>query len=68
MEADGPEEARARGWNYQDLEHLRKADPEKLKIAWCLRTKSTVTFKWIAQHLNMGAPGDVSNCLRSAKH
>lgn len=61
------EELRRRGWNFQDLERLRKGDPEKLKIAGRLRAETTVTFEWIARHLRMGAPGYVSNCLRAAK-
>ena len=57
-----------RGWDVQRLEHLRKADREKLKIAARLRAETTVTFKWITEHLSMGVPGYVSDCLRTAKH
>jgi putative transposase len=62
------EELGRRGWTAQALEQLRKADPEKLKIARRLRTETTVTFKWIAQRLSMGVPGYVSDCLRTTKH
>jgi hypothetical protein len=62
------EELERRGWSIQKLEYLRKADPEKLKIAERLRAETTVTFKWITQHLSMGVPGYVSDCLRIAKH
>jgi REP element-mobilizing transposase RayT len=61
------EELQRHGWSVQDLQQLRKADPEKLKIAGRLRAETAVTFKWIARHLSMGAPGYVSNCLRAAK-
>ena len=56
-----------RGWNAQNLQQLRKADPEKLKIAARLRAQTTVTLKWIAHHLSMGAPGYLSDCLRAAR-
>ena len=61
------EEMQGRGWNAQNLQQLRKADPEKLKIAARLRAETTVTLKWIAHHLNMGAPGYLSDCLRAAR-
>ena len=60
-------ELQRRGWRVQRLEHLRKADPEKLKIAARLRAETTVTLKWITEHLSMGVPGYVSDCLRTAK-
>jgi hypothetical protein len=49
------------------LEQLRKADPEKLKIAERLRAQTSVSLKWIALRLNMGAPSYLGNCLRIAK-
>ena len=52
---------------HSELEARRKADPEKLKIAARLRAETTVTLKWIAHHLNMGAPGYLSDCLRTAR-
>ena len=55
-------------WDVQRLEHLWKADPEKLKIAAGLRSETTVTLKWITGHLSIGVPGYVSDCLRTAKH
>ena len=61
------EELQDRGWNAQNLQQLRKADPEKLKIAARLRAETTVTLKWIAHHLNMGVPGYLSDCLRTAR-
>jgi len=62
------EELRCRGWDAQRLDRLRKADPEKLKIAARLRAETTMTLKWITEHLSMGAPGYVSDCLRTAKY
>jgi hypothetical protein len=62
------EELQRRGWGVQRLEPLRRADPEKLKVAARLRAETTVTLKWITEHLSMGVPGYVPDCLRTAKH
>jgi hypothetical protein len=62
------EELQRRGWGVQRRDHLRKADPEKFNIAARLRAETTVTLKWITEHLSMGVPGYVSDCLRTAKH
>jgi putative transposase len=56
-------ELRQRGWTEADLERRRKGDPEKVAIAWRLRQESTMTLKWIARRLRMGAWTHVSNCL-----
>ncbi len=58
------QEMQRRGWTTAELEQRRKADPEKLQIARRLRAETVVTFKWIAEHLRMGAPGYVSNSPR----
>ena len=57
------EELSRRGWEEAELERRRKGDPEKVAIAWRLRQQSTMTLKWIAQRLKMGAWTHVSNCL-----
>jgi hypothetical protein len=46
-----------------DLSLRRKGDPEKVQMASELRAQSTMTLKWIAQRLKMGAWTHVSNCL-----
>ena len=58
------EELKRRGWGETTLAERRKADPEKLKMARRLRGETTMTWRWIAQHLHMGAPGYVRNSLR----
>ena len=58
------EELNERGWQAQQLCGLPKADPEKLKIALRLRTETSVSLKWIAERLSMGAPAYLGNCLR----
>jgi len=62
------EELQRGGWDFQRLEHVRKADPEKLKIAARLRAETAVTLKRITGHLGMGVPGYVSDCLRTSEH
>jgi len=54
---------RRRGWTEAELRRRRKGDPEKVKIAWCVRQQTTMTLRWIAQRLNMGTWTHVSNCL-----
>ena len=55
------------GWDARHLAQRRKADPEKLAIARRLRAETTMTWDWIAQHLIMGTPGYVANCLRAGR-
>jgi REP element-mobilizing transposase RayT len=57
------EELKRRGWTEAELERRRKGEPEKVEIAWELRSRTTMTLKWIAQRLKMGAWTYVSNCL-----
>jgi hypothetical protein len=54
---------RQRGWREADLSLRRKGDPEKVQMASELRAQTTMTLKWIAQRLKMGAWTHVSNCL-----
>jgi hypothetical protein len=54
---------RRRGWTEAELEQRRKGDPEKVEMAWRLRQETTMTLKWIAQRLKMGAWTHVSNRL-----
>jgi hypothetical protein len=61
------EELNGRGWQAQQLGELPKADPEKLKIAQRLRTETSVSLRWIAERLSMGAPAYLGNCLRIAR-
>jgi REP-associated tyrosine transposase len=60
-------ELERRGWTPDRLLQLRKADPQKLKIAERLRSETTVSLKWIAEHLHMGSPDYLRNCLRIAR-
>jgi putative transposase len=59
------EELSRRGWDERTLAERRKADPEKLRMARRFRSETTMTWRWIAQHLHMGAPGYVRNSLRA---
>src|SRR5579859_2157648 len=57
------EQLRRRGWTEGELGRRRKGDPEKVEMASQLRAQTTMTLKWIAQRLKMGAWTHVSNCL-----
>ncbi|MDB6125158.1 MAG: hypothetical protein JWQ71_4151 [Pedosphaera sp.] len=54
-------------WKEGDLERRRKGDPQKVRMAARLRKETTVTLKWIAQRLHMGAWTHVTNRLYWAK-
>ncbi len=54
-----------RGWDLDELKKRRKGDPEKIEAARRLRTQTTMTLAWIAQHMSLGTPGSLANCLRS---
>ena len=60
-------ELRRRGWTEEELKRRRKGDAEKVAIAWRLRQETTMTLKWIAQRLKMGAWTHVSNCLAAKR-
>jgi REP element-mobilizing transposase RayT len=59
------EELHKRGWDLEGLKKRRKGDPDKIQIARRLRSQTTMTLAWIAQHLAMGTPGSLANCLRN---
>jgi len=56
-------EAKARGIVAAELQRRRKGDPGKIRIAGRLRAETTMTLKWIAAELQMGAWTYVSNLL-----
>jgi hypothetical protein len=57
------EELRRRGWREAELTLRRKADPERVEMAWRLRRETTITLKWIAKRLRMGVWTHVSDWL-----
>ncbi len=57
------EELARRGWTAEQLSQRSKGDREKVLIAMRIRRETTVTLRWIADHLGMGSPGNVSNRL-----
>jgi hypothetical protein len=58
------EELQGRNWNEEELARRRKADREKLEIAGRLRQETTMTWAWIASHLQMGTAGYAANSFR----
>ncbi len=57
------EELKRRRWREEELERRAKGDAHKVTMAVRLRAETAVTFKWIAQRLQMGAPGYVNHLL-----
>lgn len=51
-----------------DLKQMRKGDPVKIKLAAEIRKKTTMSLKWIAEHLHMGSWTYVSNLLSLDKN
>lgn len=51
------------GWTAAELSQRPKGDPGKIGLARQLRTETTMTLKWIATELQMGAWTYVSNLL-----
>ena len=54
-------------WTESELRRRRKGDPKKVRIARGLREKTTMTLKWIAGELYMGAWTHVSNLLSQGR-
>lgn len=47
----------------EDLKSMPKGDPLKIKLAMEIRKRTTMTLKWISEHLHMGTWTYVSNLL-----
>ncbi|HRZ35663.1 MAG TPA: transposase [Candidatus Paceibacterota bacterium] len=56
-------ELKRRRWTEAELERRAKGDAGKVAIAVRLRAETVMTVKWIAQRLQMGAPGYVHHLL-----
>jgi len=53
------------GWKRQDLDRRPKGDRQKARMAARLRTETTVTWRWIAEHMAMGAWRTAANAVRA---
>jgi hypothetical protein len=51
------------GWTEAELARRAKSDARKIRIARQLRAETSVTLKWIAQQLQMGAWTHLANLL-----
>ncbi|HTY88408.1 MAG TPA: transposase [Candidatus Acidoferrum sp.] len=58
------EELERQGLGEGELAKRRKADRKKQEIAQRLRSETTMTWAWIASHLQMGTAGYAANSLR----
>lgn len=50
-----------------DLKSMRKGDPVKIRLAMEIRKRTTMSLKWIAEHLHMGTWTYVSNLLSAQR-
>lgn len=50
-----------------DLKSIPKGDPLKIKLAMEIRKRTTMSLKWIAEHLHMGTWTYVSNLLSTQR-
>jgi REP-associated tyrosine transposase len=57
------EELKRRGWREEELGRRAKGDAVKVALAARLRAETVMTVKWIAERLQMGAPGYVNLLL-----
>ena len=57
------EELKRRGWSDEELGRRAKGDAQKVSIAVRVRRDTAMTVKWIADRLQMGAPGYVNHLL-----
>ena len=56
-------ELKRRHWTEADWAHRPKGDARQVALAVRLRAETTVTVRWIAERLHMGAPGYVHHLL-----
>src|SRR5262249_14677989 len=61
------EELKRLGWPKSELPKRRKGDKHKVRIAARLRTETTMSLKWIGEHLQMGSWTYVSNLVGQPK-
>jgi REP element-mobilizing transposase RayT len=61
------QELKRRRWKEEELKVRRKGDKNKVAIAARLRKETTMTLKWIAEHLKMGSWNNVSNRLAALR-
>jgi hypothetical protein len=57
------EEMQRLGWNPAALRQASKGDERKVRLAARIRRETTMSLKWIAEHLAMGSWTHVSNLL-----
>jgi REP element-mobilizing transposase RayT len=61
------EEMARLGWDAAALRQAGKGDERKVRMAARLRKETTMSLKWVAQHLAMGSWTHVSNLLAARK-
>ena len=61
------EEMRRLGWNAEALRRAAQGDARKVRLATRIRRETTMSLKWIAEHLAMGSWTQVSNLLAAER-
>jgi len=56
------------GWNAAALRQATKGDERKVRLAARIRGETTMSLKWIAEHLAMGSWTHVSNLLGAGRN
>ena len=58
------EELKRRGWDHKELTRRKKGDRAKAQVAERLRRETTMSWKWIANVLTIGAAGYAAASVR----
>ena len=61
------EELQRLGWDAEALPRAAKGDQRKIRLAARIRRETTMSLKWIAEHLAMGSWTQVSNLLAAER-
>jgi hypothetical protein len=56
------------GWDAEALRQAAKGDERKVRLAARIRGETTMSLKWIAEHLAMGSWTHVSNLLGAGRN
>ena len=49
------------------LASLAKGAPEKMVLAWYIRSKTIVTNDWLSEHIQCGHPANIPRCMNAVK-
>lgn len=52
----------------EELEGMRKLEIRKQVLAWWVRKQTTVSNRWVSEHLRMGDAGNISKVVRAVEN